>query len=233
MLNVVLVEPKGEENIGAVSRAMMNMNVSNLLIVNPRCDHLSERAVNYSVHSKELLNNAVIYNNLEEALSNSGLSIAITRRTGGSRKKDFSPVDMTEYTAAYKGRNIHIVFGREENGLTNEEIDMCDLICTIPSSEIFPSINLSHAVMIILYELSGIKDGKSGIIPAGRNEFGSMLDSIYGAFEAMSFFNPNEEKVLKRYIKRILLRAGLEEFDVNYIRKIFENMKGILNKKTR
>jgi tRNA/rRNA methyltransferase len=231
MINVVLVEPGGEENVGSVSRAMMNMNVSNLILVNPRCNHLSEKSLNFAVHSKKILENAVIKPSLYGALSGTDLGIAVTRRTGNWRKRDLFLNQLPDFLSGYKNKKIHLVFGREANGLTNEEIDSCDLICSIPSSDEFPSINLSHSVILVLYEIFSRPGLKKEIKNAEKAGFDAMIESIYSAFHEMNFFKENEQKILKKYIRKILLRAGLDDFDTGYINKIFQNIKGIMNNK--
>lgn len=153
MITVVLVETEGEENIGAVARAMMNMDVDSLALVNPHCDHLSKSALNYAVHASEILEKARVFTSLGEALDDADLSAAITRRTGQWRKRDFILEDFSKFLTGYEDRNVSLVFGREKYGLTNEEIRSADLICSIPSSEKFPSINLSQSVMITLYDI--------------------------------------------------------------------------------
>jgi tRNA/rRNA methyltransferase len=231
MITIVLVEPKGEENIGAVSRAMMNMNVSRLILVNPLCDHLSVNSLNYAVHSKEILSKAVIFMDLKSALENSDISIAISRRKGSYRRKDFVVKELPVFLEDYLNKHIYLVFGREANGLTNDEIMSCDLICSIPSSDVFPSINLSHSVMIVLYEIFSYKNMKDDDRKNfDLNEFNSMIEMIYSTLYDIDFFKNNEEDILKSYIRKILLRTKLEDFDIKLIRNIFKSIKGIAGK---
>lgn len=229
MITVVLVETEGEENIGAISRAMMNMEVSDLALVNPRCDHLSRRAENYSVHAAGILKNARVFTSLDDALSKADISAAITRRVGQWRKRDFVLGDFSEYLLDYPGMDISLVFGREKYGLTNEEIRSCDLICSIPSSAAFPSINLAQAVMVTLYDIyrAGLsRREKKADKPAARENFDSMMDGIILSLETMDFFKTVPSWRLGNYLNKILHRAKLDDKDCLVIRNLFERIGG-------
>jgi tRNA/rRNA methyltransferase len=229
MITVVLVETEGEENIGAVARAMMNMDVDCLALVNPRCDHLSKNALNYAVHASEILEQAKVFTSLREALEDADLSAAITRRTGQWRKRDFIIEDFSNFLAGYKDRNVSLVFGREKYGLTNEEIRSADLICSIPSSDKFPSINLSQAVMITLYDIYRTnlhKPSHTGKLTASREQYAIMLESIMSAFDEMDFFRTVPSWRLKNYINKILIRAGLDGNDCLIIKNLFTRVRG-------
>ncbi len=228
MITVVLVEPEGEENVGAVARAMMNMDVERLVLVNPLCDHLSRNSLNYAVHAALILKNAGVYPSLDKALEDSELSAAVTRRTGQWRRKDFNLGDFSKYLLKYGDRNVKLVFGREKYGLTNDEIQCCDLVCSIPSSEKFPSINLAQAVMIALYDIYTAKpdNAKDNRFPASRKDFDIMIGSIESALEEMEFFRNVPSWRLTNYIKKILLRSSLDSYDCLVIKNIFKRIKG-------
>jgi tRNA(Leu) C34 or U34 (ribose-2'-O)-methylase TrmL len=121
---------------------MKNMDVNRLILVHPLCDHLSRDARNYSVHAQDILESAIIVENLQEALSGCDLSAAMTRRSGQWRKKDFWLEDLALFLTGYDDKTVSLVFGREQSGLTNDEIRACDVQCAIPSSRQFPSLNL-------------------------------------------------------------------------------------------
>ncbi len=231
MITVVLVETEGEENIGAVSRAMKNMGISELALINPRADHLSPNAINYAVHASEILKNARVFSSLKEALMETDLSAAITRRVGKWRRRDFVLEDFSKYLINYSEKRVSLVFGREKYGLTNEEIRDCDLICSIPSSGSFPSINLAQAVMITLYDIyrTGHSNETGNTGPsntAARENYENMMITIISAFEAMDFFKSVPSWRLKNYINKILIRANLDDYDCLVIKNIFKRMKG-------
>jgi len=230
IINIVLVEPKGEENIGAVSRAMMNFGCKNLILINPQCNYQSEKAINYAIHSVNILKEAKIYDNLPEIINKQSINIAITRRLGDWRMKDLYSYELPNFLSKHMDTNINLIFGREANGLTNDEIKLCDLICAIPSSDEFPSLNLSHSVTLILYELFKSKSVKSSNQVDIVN-FNGMLDEIYKTLSEMDFFKNRAEWVIKNFIKKILLRANLNDKETSIIKNVFISMAGIIKNK--
>ena len=230
MINIVLVEPKGEENVGAVSRAMMNFGCSKLILINPQCNHLSEKSLNYAIHSSDILKNAILYGNLTDLFIKSSLNIAITRRIGDWRIRDLYSYQLKDFLSGYNtDANINLIFGREANGLTNDEVKLCDLICTIPSSSEFPSINLSHSVSLILYEL--FKNKAENVDNITKIEdFNLMTDQIYKTLENMDFFKNSASWVIKNFIKKILLRAQLKDNESQIIKNVFKSIDGIIKK---
>jgi len=157
----ILVEPAVPENIGASARAIKTMSFNNLRLVNP-CDYLSVEARKLAHGAGDILTSAMVFSSLGEAMSDLDFVIG-TSAKGRRVKHDHHPVDQLSDLIARKGRSIRrigIVFGREESGLSNEEIHLCDIICYIPMAGRYPSLNLSQAVMIVAYELSAINIGK-------------------------------------------------------------------------
>jgi tRNA/rRNA methyltransferase len=231
LINVVLVSPEGEENVGSIARAMMNMDVEHLVLVDPLCSHLSKGALNYAVHAADILKNAKVFKTLEESLSGSDLKVAISRRIGQWRKRDFVLEDFARFLLDYHDKNISLVFGREKSGLTNEEINLCDVVCSIPSSKKFPSINLAQAVMLVLYEIFK-KQNTGGISRsvAERELFDKMMDQIIEAFDEMEFFKNVPQWRLKTYLKKILIRAKLDEYDAKVIKNVFYRIAGIVKR---
>lgn len=147
---VVLVEPKYKGNVGAVSRIMHNFSFENLRIVGaiPEKDDKI-----LAMHSEMIMENAEVYPDLVSALHDIDRVILLTRRFGQKKKIDFNPRETANYVHQSKGLKIALVFGRETFGLTDEEVALCNLHTYIPANERFPSLNLSHAVSIILYEI--------------------------------------------------------------------------------
>ena len=231
MYNIVLVEPKGEENVGSILRAMSNFNFTDISIVNPRCDYKSDIVKMYSLKAFSLFDNIRIYKSLSDSLKERDISIAITRRIGNWRKNDFEIKNLKTFLNEYQNKTISLVFGREENGLTNEEISFCDLICSIETSEMFPSLNLSHAVAIVLYELKIQKKSYSKTFPT-KIEFDNMLNKIFSSLEGMSFFKNQSPWIIKRFIRNVLVRAKIDKEETQIIKNVFTSIEGIL-KKTR
>lgn len=237
MLHVILVNPEGEENVGAVARAMMNMDVSDLILVDPACDHLSRNALNYAVHAGDLLKKARVVKSLSAALEDADISAAVTRRVGQWRKRDFYLDRFAKHLRSFKNKKVCLVFGREKHGLTNEEIDLCDVVVSIPSSTEFPSLNLAQAVMVTLYEIfKNARDdkgeGKHAAIyePADRKDFDSMMKQMIQTMDGLGFFKNVPKNRLNNYLRKVFTRAALDTYDANVIRNIFTRIEGIVKR---
>ncbi|RLF62628.1 MAG: RNA methyltransferase, partial [Thermoplasmata archaeon] len=151
---VVLVEPKYSGNVGAVARVMMNFDFSNLYLVNP-CE-LDKDCFSRAMHASSIIENAKIFDSFEKAIKDLDFLVATSSVATDSEKKHLRKAilveDFSKKILEVDGR-IGLIFGREDFGLYNSEIEKCDLLVKIPTSEKYPSLNLSHAVCITLYNL--------------------------------------------------------------------------------
>jgi TrmH family RNA methyltransferase len=145
IVSVILVEPENPGNIGAVARIMKNFGFYDLRVVRP-CE-INEIAYARATHAKEILDNIKIFDSFEKAIKDLDMLIATTGKIRKVSKHVIEPWKIPKY------ENIGLVFGRESIGLLNEEIERCDIVVSVPTSE-YKILNLSHAVGIILYEIS-------------------------------------------------------------------------------
>ena len=151
MIHVILVEPVYEGNVGAVARIMHNFGFSGLRIVGTVP---SKNDFYLAMHSEHLLEEALVFPSLREAVAGLDRVIAFSRRTGKLKPADLDPPRMADYCHQISHLEIGLVFGRETFGLTDAEAALCSLRCHIPANPAFPSINLAQAVTIALWELS-------------------------------------------------------------------------------
>ena len=151
-VSIVLVDTKTPANIGSVARAMMNMGFSRLVLVDPPEDkHGEARKLASGAH--EILDKAEVRRTLKAAVSDQGLVIGASRHKGRRRRNIHTPREMAEQVVPLLNRNkVSLVFGNEVNGLENTDLALCHELISIPSSEAFSSLNLSHAVMVVMYE---------------------------------------------------------------------------------
>lgn len=151
----VLVEPAVPENIGAASRALKTMGFTNLRLVNPS-NHEADKAKWLAHGSNDVLESALKFQNLEEALFGVDFVIGTTAKKRSTKEDYYSPEEVRTVVAHKSDliSTIAIVFGREESGLTNEELRMCDVASSIPLWAPYPSINLAQSVMIYAYIFS-------------------------------------------------------------------------------
>ncbi len=151
-VRIVLVEPAGARNVGSIARVMTNMGLSQLVIVNPQCDLASTEALHMAVHGQQLLSNCAIVPDLPTALRGCQRVVGTTFRQDDLPRLPQSPpaalawlLEIQEPTA--------LVFGREDNGLNNQELDYAQRYLRIPVSPAYTSLNLAQAVGICAYEL--------------------------------------------------------------------------------
>ena len=152
MISVILIEPSVAGNIGAVARVMANFGFSDLILVRPKCDHLGEEAQARSKHARDILVKAKVMNELPKK----DYLIATTSIVGMHFNIPRTPINPKQLVELVKGRTkakIGLVFGPEGPGLSNKDSEQCNVVLTIPTHKEYASMNLSHAVAIILYEL--------------------------------------------------------------------------------
>jgi tRNA/rRNA methyltransferase len=218
-LRFILVEPKVPENIGAAARAIKVNGFDELVLVNPLCP-LDGKALWVAHGSDELVRNARKFDNLREALDGSVFSVATSAKARNVFCEPVVSGDLLTFLSSRinKGDTVSIVFGREESGLTNDEIKLCDISTFIPMKNPYPSINLAQAVMVYAYLLSGIasspgklsndeseEDGKNTTLHLLKEKAGNILTSIgiheddsrYGRImERLSYLSPSDIKLM-------------------------------------
>lgn len=217
---VVLVEPQSPGNIGMVCRAMKNMGLSRLRLV-AGCDHRHPDATMFAVSAKDLLERAECYPSLAAALADTTISVATTRRTGKYRQELLTPPQVAQTLQQHGEGTAALVFGREAHGLSTEELSLCTIQATIPSSPDCGSLNLAQSVLIFCYELfNAVQDSRSGhqreVAPSAE------LEGLFGHLETtlahIGFLNPQNPAHIMRYLRRIYFRAGLDSREVAILR---------------
>ena len=228
--SVVLVEPKYSGNIGSVARCMKNFGLKELYLVKPCA--IDDNAYMMAVHAQDILDKAKVFDDFEDALRAVDLSIATTSVIEEHRKaclrKAFTLKEVVEEISDFNGK-VGLFFGREDYGLYNEEIKRCDILVTIPTSEEYPSLNLSHAVCICLYELFSqgfdrrVKDRN-----IGTREKEKMMEFL---IELLNLINYPEHKMEKAQItlRRILGKAKLTELEYHTLMGILRETIDRLN----
>ncbi len=217
-ITFILVNPAVPENIGASARAMNTMGFHDLRLVNP-CDYLNEKAMMIAHGSHSILQKASVYDSLEKSIQDLEFVIGSTAKKR-SAKQDYYTVQQIPELLIRKGRSIKsigFVFGREESGLTNEEIQLCDLVTTIPMKGQYPSLNLSQAVMIYAYIASGYGSLEEDTPPAPPDpeSYGSLKNRIIDILDQTAI--GKNKTLLNRIMERIALLA---EDDIHLLHSI-------------
>ncbi|MBP2132942.1 TrmH family RNA methyltransferase [Methanomicrobium sp. W14] len=226
-IEIVLCEPLYEGNIGFTARVMKNFGFSDLTLINP--PEIGDEAIARSSHARDVLENSKIVESLDDVIKNSSLLVATTGETSKSvstsmRMPYYSPAELRERIKDIKGR-VSIIFGRENWGLSNEEISKCDIICTIPTSHEYPILNISHAVGVVVYELANIPPGTYSV--ASRVE----MDYLYSHFS--EFLDTIDHREYKRentmiMLRRIFGRAALTTREASTLHGLLRRTENII-----
>ena len=215
--SVVLVRPQLPENIGMVSRVMNNFGFKELILVNPRKNWLNTKSINSAKKSEFILQNAKVYNSLDEALKKFSFVISTTNRNRDLEKNTTSSFNrLFKIIPSYK--KIAFIFGPESSGLSNEDLRLTDLIFTINTNNNSNSLNLSHAVSIVchnFFEFDKIKlknNQKINKNTTNKEELLKYFDFLFRNLESKNFFVPKEKtESMKNNIFSIYLNSSISK----------------------
>jgi tRNA/rRNA methyltransferase len=208
---------------------MKTMGLTHLTLVTER-EYAENRVRALAIHASDLWEGRKQYPTLEEALAGSVLTVAATRRHGKFRKGTcVTPEQLADQISTLGDGKVSIVFGRESDGLTDDEVNACAEVVTIPSSDKFPSLNLSQAVQVITYTLfSRIKPSTIGIVPVPQTRVITATDRVTEAMEAMGYFKLDDERRWTRqFLSDIFERAQMSETEIRKMEKVFTKMSTI------
>ena len=224
-ISFILVEPATPENVGATARALKTMGFSSLILVNP-CNHLSNEARWLAHASNDILEKAEIFGNLKEAIKGFDFIIGTTAKKR-SVKNDYISLPDLNLLLREKGKTIHkiaVVFGREESGLKNLELKLCDLVTTIPLKTQYPSLNLAQAVMLYAYELSKPSFKTSTPTEKNNESFTALKEKVNTVLVKTGF--KTNTNIYPRFLERINM---LNQDDIqllhSFCNKLLENKK--------
>jgi tRNA/rRNA methyltransferase len=226
-IQIVLVETQDAANIGACCRAMKTMGLSRLAVTGGKV-YDQNRIRTLALHAFDLWEHAEKYPTIEDAVAGSILSVGATRRRGKFRKYfSLNPEQLAEKIDTCGEGLISIVFGRESDGLTDAELNLCDMAVHIPSSPDFPSLNLSQAVQVIAYTLFRSSPHTQGYQPISRTRLGEVTRTITKSFDDIHFYKQDEKEEVGRFFRDILARAGLSENEAKRLEKMFRKMAAV------
>ena len=232
----LLIETSHPGNIGACARAIKNMGFGKLGLVNPG-NFPSDEAFYRAKGASDILDDVKIYSNLDDALAKKTIVLGTSARDRTIPWPTVFTNEIIKEDLNLKiDSKISVLFGREKNGLTNEELQRCHLHLKIPSSEEYTSLNLSHAVQIISYELRNMLLGSSkNLIKADvpqstdqDDEF--LLKHIDKVLLDLNFYDQNSSRQVKARIKRLLKKARPDKLEVGILRGFLSKIQEALNK---
>jgi tRNA/rRNA methyltransferase len=237
---IVLVEPQLGENIGTAARAMANFGLTRLRLVRPRDSWPNPRARAAASGADRILEKARLHDTLEEAIADCSYVLATTARAHDQAKPVIGAEEAAQLIAPLiaAGENVAVLFGRERNGLENDEVGLADRIVTLPVNPAFASLNLAQAVLIIAYEWS--KRSTGGALPfampvrsapAPKEQLVAFFTDLERELERVEFFRPPEKReTMVINLRNIFSRMQASRQDVRtlhgVIRAIAEGRKG-------
>jgi len=208
---------------------MKNFGFCELVLVSP-CN-IDMKAKVMAVHAYEIIENAKIEFSLFDAVRGSNIVVGMTGNPGKTDNKHvrlpYLPPRRLKEKLTGAGGVISLVFGREDHGMQNEELEMCDLIVNIPTSPEYPSMNLSHAVSVVLYELSDVCAGDTYL--ADHYDIDLLYGHIDEVLDDIEYKEHKEDKT-KLMLRRILGRAELTGREVQTLRGVLRRIQWKLNK---
>ncbi len=229
-IHIVMVGTTHPGNIGGVARAMKNMGLSQLSLVAPEAPFPHAKARARASGAVNVLENTQVFATLEEAIADCSLVIGASARM---RTLPWPVVDPRECASRVVGLDkkaeVAIVLGRENSGLTNEELELCQLLVTIPTNPDFSSLNIAAAAQVLCYEIhlamlatdeTKIAEDEPDSPLATSAEREGMFQHFEEALTEIEFLKPDNPGQLMRRLRRLFTRTGLERLEVNILRGI-------------
>ena len=239
-LTVILVEPSGPLNVGSVARLCSNFEVQELRIVAPKCEIFSSEAKKMALKGQKFIDDCKIFDNLENAIFDCDLVLASCGRIDLSKDSFIeSSEDIFNWILSFKKiNNLAIIFGREDRGLTNSELLLANKTFNIPTSLNNPSLNLSHAVSITLYELNKLSKKNSNKelevfnLASSKQIHDSFVEVEEMLMKVGYLFKHTSRARISKF-KNYIFRANTSMHEINVLRGIVHQINWFLNNSKR
>lgn len=234
-IRIVLVNTSHPGNIGGTARAMKNMGLSRLYLVEPQ-EFPSEKAVWRAAGATDVLDNAVVVSSLDEAIAGCSLVVGTSARERRIPWPLLDPRECGDNVWAEAGQHeVAIIFGREDRGLTNEELHKCNFHVHIPANEEYTSLNLATAVQVICYEvrMSYLRavEGKTlvnhqwDMPPAEAGAVESYYRHLEETLATLGFLDPENPKQTMTRLRRMYNRVRMDQMELNILRGVLTAMQ--------
>ena len=231
-LIVILVEPAGPINVGSVARLCENFKVHELRLVSPKCDYLANESIKMAVRGVKILEKSKVYENLNSALSDCTRIVA----TCGRKEHGEIPLNSNKDALSWARRSerketIALVFGREDRGLSNEELLKANKVISLNTNKDYPSLNLSHAVAIVLHQFNQFNDTELSIsnsetsCPANLIKLEDFINDAGSLLLDIGFLMKHTYKAKMTKIKKLLLRSEIRDDELALLRGIISQAR--------
>jgi TrmH family RNA methyltransferase len=237
-IRIVLVRPTHPGNVGATARAMKNMSMRSLYLVEPE-RFPSPEATDRAAGADDVLESAVICGSLDEALRDCHLVIGTSARP---RRIEWPTLDpaagASRLVEGARQGPVALLFGQERTGLLNSELDRCHFVVTIPADQAYSSLNLASAVQILAYEIyravlaerpAEAMESREGRL-ASSEDMQRFYQHLEEVLQQIGFLDPDNPRFLMRRLMRLFNRASLDDNEMNILRGILTAIQQRLHK---
>ena len=246
-IRIVLIGTSHPGNIGGVARAMHNMGLADLALVAPRCEVITQDSISRASGADHLLHQAKVHATLEDAVADCTLAVGASARSRTLPWPMLSPRELADRLPAEcqaAESRVALVFGREDSGLTNAELQRCHAHVHIPTNADFSSLNLAAAVQVLAYECRmawlNQADGQANATSTAPNDDDDLathaeLERYFEHLErtliGIDFHDPDQPRQLMARLRRLYLRAHPERMEMNILRGILSATEKAANTK--
>ena len=226
-IRIVLIGTTHPGNIGAAARAMFNMSIERMVLVDPQCP-VGEIAYARASGANAILDNRVTHDHLRDAIADCNRVIATTARRRSLAWPELDPRQMAEQLFELDDDSqVALVFGREHSGLSNDELQLCNQMVSIPTNPGFSSLNLASAIQVLCYEVFREQASAPPALAvndedalATSGEVEGYFDHLQQILKSSGFLNPDQPGLIMQRLRRLYLRAQLSRNEVNILRGI-------------
>ena len=230
-IGFLLVKPQLPENIGFCARGLKNFGFKNLDLVDPKETWPNKKAIVTSVGAKDILKKTRVYSNIKDAINKYDIVYASSARIRDINKRHLSFNKFIESVKKNKKKKIGIMFGPEASGLSNDDISYSNYIFKIPVNKNFESINLSHSIVIVCYEIfkslrpNYFKREKKLSDIISKKDLNTFTNFVEDRLEKKGFFSPNEKKkTMLVNLRNIFVRMELSNKELRILSSVFSKL---------
>ena len=226
-IRIVMIATTHPGNVGAAARAMHNMCISRLSLVDPQCP-IGDVAYGRASGANVILDNRETHADLRSAIADCSVVIATTARRRSLPWPELEPQEMAEMVFTLDDdRQVALVFGRENSGLSNDELQMCNQMVCIPTNPDFSSLNVASAIQVLCYEIyrqqSSFPEAPAWSgqdLPASSGEVEGYIDHLRQTLDDCGFLNPQQPEMIMQRLRRLYLRSELTRNEIDILRGI-------------
>ena len=230
-IGFLLVKPQLPENIGFSARGLKNFGFKNLDLVSPKETWPNKKAIRTSVGAKDIFRTTKVYSNIKDAINKYDIVYASSARRRDINKRHLSFNKFIESVKKNKKKKIGIMFGPEASGLSNDDISYSNYIFKIPVNKNFESINLSHSIVIVCYEIfkslrpNYFKREKKLSDIISKKDLNTFTNFVEDRLEKKGFFSPNEKKkTMLVNLRNIFVRMELSNKELRILSSVFSKL---------